>query len=257
MLLFSESSSCRCVRYTWAPNKPHKDRPLAADALKKADVTGRLVERTAPHVPKTGTAPSLVVDPGWPKPLPHTGLSVTSAECSLIVTTNIWITIAPRALVSTDAGALGVAGKDAKGNPISALGHPRPYGQLAGCCVPAPSVLEFDKQGTCCKPGVVRPTPGFLEKKCREQDGCFWPSREHGIYVDQNDFVYIAGNGQAVNFHGQFPWAPNFGNDSQVLKLKMDGHLRYQSAKPEQRGPTATTRTVASMARRSRICRPI
>jgi DNA-binding beta-propeller fold protein YncE len=28
--------------------------------------------------------------------------------------------------------------------------------------------------------------------------------------------VYVAGNGQAANFHGQYPWAPNFGNDSQT-----------------------------------------
>ena len=43
----------------------------AAEALKKADVTGRLIELTPPHVPKTGAAPSFVVDPAWPKPLPH------------------------------------------------------------------------------------------------------------------------------------------------------------------------------------------
>ena len=43
----------------------------AADVLKKAGVPERLVDRTLPHVPRTGTAPSFVVDPGWPKPLPN------------------------------------------------------------------------------------------------------------------------------------------------------------------------------------------
>jgi DNA-binding beta-propeller fold protein YncE len=81
--------------------------------------------------------------------------------------------------------------------------------------------------------------PGFLDKRCRQQDGCFWPSREHGIFVDQNDFVYLAGNGQARNFHGQFPWAPNFGEDSQVLKFKKDGTFVYQIGNAGAKGPNS------------------
>src|SRR5258705_254887 len=81
--------------------------------------------------------------------------------------------------------------------------------------------------------------PGFLETKCRKQDGGVWPAREHGIYVDQNDFVYVAGNGQARNFHGQFPWAPNFGNDSQILKFKPDGTFVYQIGTAGVKGPNS------------------
>ena len=103
----------------------------------------------------------------------------------------------PRSLGSTDSGTQGEAGKDAKGNPISALGFPRPYGQLSGCCTPAPSVLEFDKAGNLLQAWGGPGDPGFFEKKCRQQEGCVWPAREHGIYVDHNDFVYLAGNGQA------------------------------------------------------------
>jgi hypothetical protein len=83
-------------------------------------------------------------------------------------------------LVSTDAGAQEAAGKDEKGNPISAMGHLRPYGQLGGCCIRAPSVLEFDKAGNLLDAWGVPPDPDFLDKKCLEQNGCFWPSREHG-----------------------------------------------------------------------------
>ena len=43
--------------------------------------------------------------------------------------------------------------------------------------------------------------------------GCKWPGNEHGIYVDHNDFVYIAGNG---------------GDDNQVLKFTMDGTFVLQ-----------------------------
>src|SRR3954469_612096 len=188
----------------------------AADVLTKAAVLERLAERSPSRVPSSAEAPHFVVDPAWPKPLPNNwiigdigGLYVDSHD-------NIWVYHRPRALDSTDAGALGAAGKDAKGNPISVLGHPRRYGQQSGCCIPAPSVLEFDKAGNLLHAWGGPGDPGFLEKRCRQEDGCFWPAREHGIYVDQNDFVWVAGNGQAQNFHGQFPWAPDFGNDSQV-----------------------------------------
>ena len=141
---------------------------------------------------------------------------------------HIWVYHRPRALSTTDSGAQGAAGKDAKGLPISAIGHPRPYGQLSGCCVPAPSVLEFDKAGNLLQAWGGPADPGFLDKKCRVQDGCTWPAREHGIFVDHKGFVYVSGNGQAANFRGQFPWAPSFGNDSHILKFQSDGTFVYQ-----------------------------
>ena len=63
-------------------------------------------------------------------------------------------------------------------------------GRPNDCCMPAPSVLEFDKAGKLLQAWGGPGDPGFLETKCREKDGCVWPAREHGIYVDQNDFVY-------------------------------------------------------------------
>jgi len=211
----------------------------APDALRKAAVSERLIERTAPHVPKTGTAPSFVVDPAWPKPLPNNWIIGDIGGLFVDRHDHIWVFHRPRSLTTTDAGALGAAGKDAKGAPISVLGHPRPYGRLSACCVPAPSVLEFDKAGTLIQAWGGPGDPGFLEKKCRQQDGCVWPAREHGIYVDHNDFVYVAGNGQAVNFHGQYPWAPNFGNDSHILKFKTDGTFVYQIGKAGAKGPNS------------------
>lgn len=211
----------------------------AADVLQKAGVVERLAERTAPRVSQGATAPSFVVDPGWPKPLPHNWIIGDIGGLFVDRHDHVWVYHRPRALASSDTGALGVAGKDAKGNPVSALGHPRPYGQISGCCIPAPSVLEFDRAGNLLQAWGGPADPGFLEKKCRELDGCFWPSREHGIFVDHNDFVYVAGNGLAQDFHGQFPWAPNFGNDSQVLKFKMDGTFVYQIGKAGAKGPNS------------------
>ena len=208
----------------------------ATEALQKARALERLAEGTPAH--RQG-APSFVLDPAWPKPLPHNWIIGDVGGIFVDKRDHIWVYHRPRSLGSTDSGMQGEAGKDAKGRPISPLGFPRPYGQLAGCCMPAPSVLVFDKAGNLLQSWGGPGDPGFLEKKCREQDGCVWPAREHGIYVDQNDFVYIAGNGQARNFHGQYPWAPNFGNDSHVLKFKTDGTFVLQIGKAGSKGPNS------------------
>ncbi len=68
--------------------------------------------------------------------------------------------------------------------------------------------------------------PWISGKKCIKQEGCFWPGREHGIYVDHNGFVYVSGNG--TNFTGQFPWAATFGDDSHILKFSAAGEFIYQ-----------------------------
>jgi DNA-binding beta-propeller fold protein YncE len=108
-------------------------------------------------------------------------------------------------------------------------------------------VLRFDKAGNLLQAWGGPSDPGFLEKKCRREDGCDWPAREHGIYVDHNDFVYISGNGE--DFTGQFPWAAKFGDDSHVLKFTADGtfvlQIGYAGAKrpnsdDTRGGPNAT-----------------
>ena len=118
----------------------------ATQALQKAHVLERLTEAKA--TTHTGTAPSFVLDPAWPKPLPHHWIIGDVGGMYVDRHDHIWVYHRPRSLTSTtDSGMQGVEGKDAKGNPISAMGFPRPYGRLSGCCTPAPSVLEFDKDG--------------------------------------------------------------------------------------------------------------
>lgn len=209
----------------------------AMEALQKAKVLERLAE-ALPQAPG-GTAPNFVLDPAWPKPLPNNWIIGDVGGLFVDRQDHIWVYHRPRSLSSTDSGAQGAAGKDEKGDPISALGFRRPYGPLSGCCVPAPSVLEFDKEGNVVQAWGGPADPGFLEKKCRVQDGCTWPAREHGIFVDHNDFVYVSGNGQARDFHGQYPWAPNFGNDSHILKFKRDGTFVYQIGTPGMKGPNS------------------
>jgi DNA-binding beta-propeller fold protein YncE len=212
----------------------------AIDRLEEVGSISRLVERTAPAAPGGATAPSFVVDPGWPKPLPNNwklgqigGLFVDRHD-------NIWVYHRPRSLNSNEAGARPPIAVDANGSPIDGLGNPRPYGQYSGCCIPAPSVLKFDKEGNLLAAWGGPADPGFLEEKCREEDGCFWPAREHGIFVDHNDFVWISGNGQAQNVgNGQFPWAATFGDDSHVLKFTSDGEFVLQIGHAGAPGPNS------------------
>jgi DNA-binding beta-propeller fold protein YncE len=210
----------------------------AAEALNKAKVLERLADQWTPAA-KTAQAPGFVVDPAWPKRLPNNWVIGDVGGITVDTRNHIWVYHRPRALSSTDSGAQGVAGKDDAGNPISALGFRRPYGRLSGCCLPAPSVLEFDQEGTLVQAWGGPSDPGFLEKRCRVQDGCTWPAREHGIFVDHNDFVYVSGNGQARDFHGQFPWAASFGNDSHILKFTRDGTFVYQIGTPGVQAPNS------------------
>ena len=58
--------------------------------------------------------------------------------------------------------------------------------------------------------------PGFLTSRCTPAMGCEWPTNEHGIFVDHNDNVWIAGNG---------------GGNHQVLKFTSDGTFLLQIGK--------------------------
>jgi len=51
---------------------------------------------------------------------------------------------------------------------------------IPGCCVPAPPLIEIDPQGNVVQAwGSVEPAPN-------------WPEMPHGVFVDHNDFVWVA-----------------------------------------------------------------
>ena len=85
---------------------------------------------------------------------------------------NEWSYLAqvPRALTTTDSGAQGVGGTNAKGQSVSPLGFPRDE-RRAWCCVPAPSVLQLDREGNLLQAWGGPADPGFLETKCRVAEG--------------------------------------------------------------------------------------
>ncbi len=216
--------------------EPENEQGEAAGSLLRSGAVERVAERWAPRASGDASAPGFVVDPGWPKPLPNNWRISQVGGIAVDAEDNIWVYHRPRALDASASAGLGVAGTNGAGVPVDGLGNPRPFAeQRAGCCVPAPSVLKFDIDGNLLDAWGGPSDPGFLEERCREEDGCFWPAREHGIFVDHNNFVYISGNGQ--DFTGQFPWAAGYGDDSHILKFTAEGEFVYQIGHAGMEGP--------------------
>src|SRR5258708_11108899 len=72
------------------------------------------------------------------------------------------------------------------------------------------------------------PDPGWLASHCKEEAGCIWPNVEHGIYVDDRDNVWIAGNSDNVPKDAT-AWTTNRnGGDGFVLKFDMDGNFKLR-----------------------------
>ena len=109
--------------------------------------------------------PQFDVDPAWPKPLPNRWLMGQAAGVAVDRHDHIWVIQRPKTLTDDEKGAT--------------LTPPRSL-----CCAPAPPVLEFDVEGNLLQSwGGPGPDHG-------------WPANEHGIYVDHQDTVWLAGNGQ-------------------------------------------------------------
>lgn len=124
---------------------------------------------------KGNVVPHFEVDPFWPKPLPSNWVLGQVGGIRVDQHDRIWIIQRPGSL--TDA--------DLSGNS------------------PAPPVMAFDPQGNLLEAWGPEAGPGP-----RDFHGCEWPGTEHGIHVDDDDNVWIAGNG---------------GGDHVVLKLTSDG----------------------------------
>lgn len=126
--------------------------------------------------------PRFAVDISWPKPLPNQWVLGEIGGIAVDARDHIWVYQRPRSLTDDERGAAS--------DPPSSK-----------CCRPAPPVLEFDAEGNLLS-AWGGPGPGFE-----------WPEREHGIFVDANDHVWIAGNAKT---------------DAQVLKFTRDGKFLQQ-----------------------------
>jgi DNA-binding beta-propeller fold protein YncE len=156
--------------------------------------------------------PQFQVDPFWPKPLPNNWILGQVSGIATDRYDRIWVVHRPSTLTARERAA--------EQSPPEAK-----------CCIAAPPVLVFDQAGN-----LIRhwggPGAGFQ-----------WPESEHGIFVDDADFVWLAGNGK---------------KDGQLLKFTMDGKFVLQIGKQGEGNDSNSTtasarpRTSLSTLRRRR-----
>ena len=145
-------------------------RPHAAFAL----VVACLMFRASSQ--QGASPPDYEVDAAWPKPLPNNWLIGQIGGLAVDKHDHIWVHQRPRSLTDDEKGA--VPNPPARSAPRSV------------CCKPAPSVMEFDADGNLLQAWGGPEDPG----KC-VPPACIWPANEHGIFVDEDDHVWLAGNG--------------------------------------------------------------
>ncbi len=208
---------------------------VAADpdinVLKNSGSLDRLFKQSGVYnASSTGKTPGFVIDPAWPQPLPNNWLVGQIGGLYVDQHDHIWVYNRPRSLTNEEAGLEGpVAGAtDDKKQPINGIGHVRAYGALADCCKAAPAVMEFNADGKLLRSWGGPSDPGFIGGKCKAEAGCIWPTGEHGIYVDQNDNVWISGSSAQAGRAG-LPWTTNKeGGDGFILKFDMNGNFKMR-----------------------------
>lgn len=127
-------------------------------------------------------APSYEIDAAWPRPLPNRWLVGAVVGVAVDSTDHVWVVHRPATLQPNEIRSIWRA---------------------------APPVIEFDPEGN-----VVAAWGG-------PGDGYDWPDLEHGIHVDEDDYVWLGGGGA---------------NDAQILKFTRDGEFVMQIGSKGQNG---------------------
>ena len=139
-------------------------------------------------------APSYEVDPAWPKPLPNNWLVGAVVGVAIDSQDHVWIVHRPATLQPNETRSIWRA---------------------------APPVIEFDSEGN-----VVSAWGGAGE-------GYDWPDLEHGIHVDEDDYVWLGGGGA---------------DDAQILKFTRDGDFVMQIGRKGQNGGSNDTQNLGGAA---------
>jgi len=145
-------------------------------------------------LPAFAEGPVFKVDPSWPKQLPNNWIVGQIGGMTVDAQDHIWVFQRPRSLNEADRGAT--------------LTPPR-----SKCCVPAPSVVEFDAAGNVVQawggPGGFSPD---------------WPESEHGIMVDAKNQVWLTGNsnkdGSLLKFSRDGKFLAKFGKQGPITNSK-------------------------------------
>lgn len=138
--------------------------------------------------------PTYDVDPSWPKPLPNQWLLGAVVGVAVDRRDHVWVTHRPGTLQPNETRSVWKA---------------------------APPVLEFDREGT------------LLSSWGGRGPGYEWPDLEHGIYVDDEDHVWVAGGGE---------------KDSQILKFTREGTFLLQIGRRGQGTGSNDTRNLGAAA---------
>ena len=155
----------------------------------------------APAIAGDGV-PQFEVEAAWPKPLPNNWILGQVAGIATDKYDRIWVVQRPRTLTARERAA--------EQNPPEAR-----------CCAAAPPVLLFDTSGNLLR-AWGGPGPSYQ-----------WPENEHGIFVDDNDFVWLAGSGKS---------------DGELLKFTMDGKFVLQIGKQGTGNDSNSTERLGSPA---------
>ena len=157
----------------------------------------------------TVRAPIFEVDPFWPKPLPNHWVTGSTIGLSVDAQDNVWTIHRPNT-VEDNFKAADIMVGDARGRDDEALPgaaarpEPGPAKPIGRCCKVAPPVLVYDQSGN-----LVKSWGG-------KGQGYDWPDSNHGITVDHEGHVWLAGNGA---------------NDTQILKFDGSGKFIFQIGK--------------------------
>ena len=121
-------------------------------------------------------------DPLWSQALPNTWVTGQVGGVAVDSHDNVWVFHRPETIPD--------------GEKAASLKPPQ-----AECCIPAPSVLQFDASGK------------FLHAWGGPGSGYEWFRSEHGIFVDHRDNVWLSGNAK---------------EDNQILKFTTQGKFLLQ-----------------------------
>jgi DNA-binding beta-propeller fold protein YncE len=144
---------------------------------------------------KQADTPKFVVAASWPKPLPDNMILGQVSGIAVGLNDTVWIVHRPSTLVDDEKGAT-------KTPPETR------------CCKSAPPVLQFSSDGT------------LLKSWGGTGQGYEWPKSEHGIHIDRDGSVWLAGNDTG---------------DHQILKFTPDGKFLQQIGKSGSTGGSNST----------------
>ena len=171
-------------------------------------VVGGIVQLVPPNVPALQAQeaiPAFELDPAWPQPLPNNWMFGSIWGAVADSRDHIWVIHSPRGgwpIGDDTIGEIEAAGKE-----------------------PAPPVVEYDVEGNVVQ-GWGGHGPGYSWPQVTDAAYPYGTPAEHGIVIDHQDNVWVAGNGHVVlkfTPAGQFLlqigelWKTNGSNDTRLL----------------------------------------